>query len=260
VSDTKACSKCKQLKPATREFFGPLPKAKDGLHSWCKACLAEARRIDRAKNKQRYQELEKRRYERHGEARRAANRKHYAMRPPKIVPEEKIKIYNANRRKKLARCEKSRQKKLAQYHRWMAENREKANQARRGKWALKTPKEKFRYFFGAAVSRSLKRRWTSKKGSSWELLLGYSLQELRDHLETKFTNGMSWDNYGKWHVDHIVPQNSFIFSSPSDDKFRACWALTNLQPLWGTDNCSKRARLDWTPQATSVETSTGRIC
>ena len=81
-----------------------------------------------------------------------------------------------------------------------------------------------------------------KRGRSWENLVGYTVDDLRAHLERQFTKGMTWDNMGEWHVDHILPKVSFTYSSAEDPEFRACWALTNLRPLWGAENISKHAK------------------
>jgi len=70
--------------------------------------------------------------------------------------------------------------------------------------------------------------------------LGYSKKQLLDHLESLFQPGMTWENYGKWHVDHIVPCASFDHLDPV--QFERCWALGNLQPLWAADNVKKGAR------------------
>lgn len=71
--------------------------------------------------------------------------------------------------------------------------------------------------------------------------VNYSLQELKDHLEKQFTKGMTWENnstYG-WHIDHKKPMSYFKFESYTDEEFKQCWALENLQPLWRNDNLSK---------------------
>lgn len=70
--------------------------------------------------------------------------------------------------------------------------------------------------------------------------LGYSLEELKIHLESRFSDGMSWGNYGKWHIDHIRPCASF--DQTDDGQFGECWALSNLRPLWATDNLKKGAK------------------
>jgi len=92
------------------------------------------------------------------------------------------------------------------------------------------------------IAQTLAIRGTSKRSRSWEQVVGYSLAELRSHLERQFTGRMSWDNYGKWHVDHIVPIAAFDIKSPDDDAFKACWALANLRPLWAVANQRKHAK------------------
>lgn len=72
-----------------------------------------------------------------------------------------------------------------------------------------------------------------------EQVLGYTISELRAHLEARFTDGMSWDAYmrGQIHIDHVMPQAAFDLSDP--EQWRQCWALSNLQPLWARDNLAK---------------------
>jgi len=71
------------------------------------------------------------------------------------------------------------------------------------------------------------------------ILVGCSIKRLKKHLESRFLDGMSWDNYGYngWHMDHIRPCASFNLK---DEKCqRKCFHYSNLQPLWATDNSSK---------------------
>lgn len=81
-----------------------------------------------------------------------------------------------------------------------------------------------------------------KAGRKWEDLVGYSSQQLMTHLERQFKRGMTWANRDQWHLDHIVPLSSFEFDSPEDDGFKAAWALTNLRPIWKSENLTKWAR------------------
>lgn len=78
-----------------------------------------------------------------------------------------------------------------------------------------------------------------KNKTGWRSSVGWTMPELKAHLEKHFRFGMSWDNYGKWHLDHIKPRSLFTFSSPQDPEFKECWALSNLQPLWAHENLSK---------------------
>lgn len=80
---------------------------------------------------------------------------------------------------------------------------------------------------------------TGKNNQRIEDILGYSIEQLMEHLEFQFKEGMSWDNYGEWHIDHIKPIDSFDFISYEDEEFKKCWSLENLQPLWAEDNLKK---------------------
>lgn len=84
-------------------------------------------------------------------------------------------------------------------------------------------------------------RGRDKSRTTFELI-GCSREELIAHLEAQFQDGMSWDNYGDWHVDHVRPLAWFDLTKPSHQR-RACH-YTNLQPLWASDNWRKGAR--WT--------------
>lgn len=92
------------------------------------------------------------------------------------------------------------------------------------------------------MSRAIRSSITGKGRRTWEILVGYTTEELIKHLERQFLPGMTWANYGDWHIDHIVPKTSFDFSSSEDPEFLACWAMANLRPLWGEENQKKSAK------------------
>lgn len=73
-------------------------------------------------------------------------------------------------------------------------------------------------------------------------ILGYTWLEFKLHLESKFQPGMSWDNHGEWHIDHIVPVAWFIRNKCFDPK--VVNALSNLRPLWAKENLMKRDKID----------------
>lgn len=77
------------------------------------------------------------------------------------------------------------------------------------------------------------------KYSNYFNMVGYSAEQLKEHLEKQFKDGMNWENYGEWHVDHIKPISSFVFETCDDEQFKQCWSLDNLQPMWGIDNIKK---------------------
>lgn len=72
-------------------------------------------------------------------------------------------------------------------------------------------------------------------------LIGCNREFLRKHLESQFTEGMTWENHGrgddKWHVDHIKPCDSFDLTQESEQY--KCFNYTNLQPMWQPQNLSK---------------------
>ena len=80
-----------------------------------------------------------------------------------------------------------------------------------------------------------------KKSKATEKLVGCSFSELKKCLESKFLDGMDWNNYGVWHIDHILPCASFDLSKQEAQE--KCFHYTNLQPLWGIDNLLKRDKI-----------------
>lgn len=109
------------------------------------------------------------------------------------------------------------------------------------------------YRINMAMSQSIYASLSGKKDyRKWMELAGYTLEDLMTHLESQFAESMTWNNYGhgvdKWNIDHIIPKNLWEYENPQDREFKQCWALANLQPMWMSDNCRKRDRIQ------SVET------
>lgn len=67
--------------------------------------------------------------------------------------------------------------------------------------------------------------------------IGCTLSQLKTYLEQQFVEGMNWDNYGEWHIDHIKPIASFDLTN--NEEFKLCCHFTNLQPMWALDNIKK---------------------
>ncbi len=74
------------------------------------------------------------------------------------------------------------------------------------------------------------------------IMCGCSLVELRTYIESKFTGGMTWENYGAWHIDHIIPVRYFDLTIT--ENVGKCFHFSNLQPLWAKDNFLKSANED----------------
>ena len=88
------------------------------------------------------------------------------------------------------------------------------------------------------INQFIKTKNIKKNNSSFEII-GCTPKFLTGYLEKLFTDNMSWDNYGKWHIDHIIPLSS---AKTEQDIFKLCH-YTNLQPLWAKDNIIKSNKI-----------------
>lgn len=108
-------------------------------------------------------------------------------------------------------------------------------------WNKRRSKEqvKLRHSISSLVNKRLKKRGACKYGESFFNKIGYSFDDLVEHLESLFQADMTWDNYGQWHIDHRIPDSLFQYNSMNDMGFKNSWALENLQPLWAEENLKK---------------------
>jgi hypothetical protein len=126
-----------------------------------------------------------------------------------------------------------------------ARNNEKRNSARR-KNLQKRRDEDSQYRMKMALHVRLYdavKRQKGVKSSKTLELLGCTVDQLQTFIGAEFEEGMTWENHGEWHIDHIRPCASFNLEDPEEQK--KCFHWTNLQPLWAKDNMSKGDRLDW---------------
>lgn len=98
------------------------------------------------------------------------------------------------------------------------------------------PQYLLRKVLRSRVSNQLNRLGGIKAGSAVRDL-GCTVEELMVHLEKQFQPGMTWENRGEWHIDHIKPLASFDLTD--EVQFKEACNYTNLQPLWAKDNLSK---------------------
>ena len=203
------------------EEFGKDRSRKDGLQSWCKKCKREYYK----NNSDKILEKKKEYY----------NNNKDKIKEYRENNRDKIKEYRENNRDKINEYRENNRDKIAEQHKeYYNNNRDKINEYMRKQY--RNPFNKLNKNVSSSIRRSLK---GNKNGQHWETLVGYTAQELMDHLESLFWPGMSWENMGDWHIDHIKPISSFSFTSPEEEEFLECWRLGNLQPLWGSDNISK---------------------
>jgi hypothetical protein len=125
---------------------------------------------------------------------------------------------------------------------WRHANREKVAATRNKYFTNKKatdPVFKASVKMRAMLRRILTSTGQIKRGSSREMM-GYGGEELRVHLESLFQPGMTWDNYGEWHIDHKIPVSMLTMFGICDPAFIN--ALSNLQPMWAIDNLKKGNR------------------
>jgi hypothetical protein len=232
MSDTKTCKRCSIEKKLSEFRKG---------RAVCRTCVSIEAKEYYQKNKERILEYS-REYRKNNT--------------------DKLNLYDKERRDSLTAEEKDAKKK---YHKqYQEKNKERIAEQKRIKYQDNkheinhTKKEYNNRYRRERKQRdpeykilvNLRRRMNSaikngsgfKCGSSKELL-GGELEVIKEHLESQFTNGMSWDNYGYdgWHIDHIKPCSSFNMSDPVQQ--RECFHYTNLQPLWKRDNLIKGNKL-----------------
>jgi hypothetical protein len=152
---------------------------------------------------------------------------------------EKISEYYSEWRENKKEHLKEYQKK------WREENRDKLRKTKRDyerNRKASDPLYKLISNFRTAIYQVLKESNVEKNGHYFDIL-GYTPEELIVHLENQFTEGMTWDNYGEFHVDHKLPISSFNIKEIGDEEFMKCWCLDNLQPMWGEENIRKSNKI-----------------
>jgi hypothetical protein len=120
---------------------------------------------------------------------------------------------------------------------WRSENREKLNKRYNERRATE-PEFKLKSNLRGRIYKAMK---GLNKSAPTMGLVGCTVEELKEHLASQFTENMTFENYGEWHVDHMQPCASFDLLDPEEQ--RKCFHYTNLQPLWAIDNIRKGAKL-----------------
>lgn len=185
-----------------------------------------------SKNKMLY---DKKRYEQNKEVYKTRANKVYELKKEEIK-QKRRQDYQKNRETIIERVKKYRSNNLQK-----VANSKSLYYYRVTKVRLaKEPNLKIKFTLRKRVWEAIKRGKTKKSSPTLELL-GCDIQTVRHHLEQQFVDGMSWDNYGKWHIDHIIPIASFDLTKPEQQKL--AFNYKNLQPLWALENLKKGHRL-----------------
>jgi len=242
---TKVCSKCKKEKE--RKEFSLDRGQKDELQPRCKSCVKayyeankkkiverikaynEANKEKIAEQKKAYNEANKEKIAAQNKAYHETNKEKIAQRKKAYKQSNKEKIaaqnkaYREDNKEKIAAYRKDNKEKIAAYCR-----------ARRKSDLIYNLSCRCRGRIRAAIKAK-----GFKKTTKTAEMLGCDWEFLKSHIESQFTEGMSWENRDKWHIDHIIP----LASASSEEEVIKLSHFSNLQPLWAEENLKKADKI-----------------
>jgi len=206
----KICRICGELKNITE--FHKKKGTSDGTRNECKECVKviKLKYLDKEKRS----EYDKVRYEQKRE----------------IILERK-KEYHIENREEILKKKKEYRKNNPDYGKNYIKNNPEINKNNQIKYRRKNPHI---IAWRSVLYSTLKRMGTNKSDHTVDEL-GYSADELKNHIEKQFCKGMNWENHGEWHIDHIKAVSNF----DKDTDIKIVCSLENLQPLWAEENLSK---------------------
>lgn len=169
-----------------------------------------------------------------------------------MTPEEKRQYDRQYREKNRERISERKKKNMKQWHlnnpdynkrwkeanpgayqKWVNKNREVLN-LKRKKYKISSPEGKLAVRIRNRVY-SVLRKIGAKKNESFKEYIGCTVSYLVVHIESQFKPGMTWENQGQWHIDHIIPLSIAI---STEEVMKLCH-YKNLQPLWAKENIVK---------------------
>ena len=254
----KKCSKCGETKPLAE--FSKHKRKPDGLRHDCKVCVSERQR---SRNFSVDPNLKEKKCNKCGETKPVAeftkdkSNPHGLRYECKVCNSERQRSRNFSvnpdlKEKKCTKCgetqprasfhKNKRNPDGLKYHCKVCESEhEKAIRHKRNERYSQRyqndPEFKLRKTVRNHTHKIIKATKIQKSKSSFEYL-GCTIGEFKEHIESQFVEGMSWENYGLygWHIDHKVPLDWYVKNHTNP--FEANH-YTNLQPMWAGDNMSK---------------------
>tara|TARA_R110002167_G_scaffold276508_1_gene482469 strand:+ start:293 stop:1003 length:711 start_codon:yes stop_codon:yes gene_type:complete len=227
----KKCTKCKVEKELT-EFYKHNSN-KDGFNNQCKSCIKEydkkykkatqeQRKEWRQANKEKINEKRKEYYQ----ANKEKEKEYYQ------ANKEKIKEQRKEYRKANKEQSKKYYKANKEYYKEYCKEYQKERRA-------KDPLFKMTGNLRNRTSVAFRNKGYTKNTKTQEML-GVDWEVCKAHIERQFTKGMSWENQGDWHIDHIIP----LSSANTEQELKKLCHYSNLQPLWAVDNIIKSAKIN----------------
>jgi len=244
---TKVCSRCKEEKVVC-DFFTDKSK-EDGLYSSCKVCKKKYFSDNKIKieNYQKEWRLNNQGYNKKFKQKNPNYVKNYYDTNKNKMIDSVKKHYNKNKETILPKVRMSSLKYYYENREIIKEKHKKYRKDNRTKINKYVSERKFNnpiyrlsHIVRNRIKNFLKLKNIPKKNKTFEIV-GCSPEFLKEYIQNKFTEGMSWDNHGSygWHIDHIIPLSS---AKTEEQMYKLCH-YTNLQPLWAEENLKKSDKI-----------------
>lgn len=222
----KKCVECDKTKPVSE--FNRLSTNKDGLCSYCKVCYKKKRiTINAPKQNEIVLQIKK---------------CNTCLIEKPIADFKQTQKSNDGYFHKCKSCWKptewNKEKQKASEKKYVQNNPEKM----KAKWkrAACNINRRIRDSLNGRITDALKAQRLNKSNKTFEYV-GCSKDDLKRWFEYLFIDDMNWDNYGNWHIDHVIPCSSFDLSS--DDELKRCFNWKNLRPCWSSENLEKSSKI-----------------
>jgi hypothetical protein len=238
----KTCKKC--LVEKTISEFGDNKKNKDGKSSYCYNCEIIRAKEYREKNREKVNSSSKKWRENNPEKYQNSVKK-YLDKNPHMTSKERLKKYRKNDDYRLRNSEK-RKKYYQENKEIEREKRKKYYQENKNlerekndKWRKDKIKNDGFFRMKKRLRDRIRDYMNGKSiGKKTKEIVGLEYDEFKSYISDKFTEGMNWENYGLWHLDHIVP----LCEAKNYEEVLKLNHYTNLQPLWAEDNLKKNRK------------------
>jgi hypothetical protein len=237
--ETKICGRCKIEKEVSEFYY---QKTCNRYRTKCKICYKLECKIYKDANKDKTKAYSKNYRSVNAEIIKEKNKIYREENKEEIKIRQKIsskKYYDKNTELVKGKSKKFRENNPNYAYEYRAKNQSYSNDYQKNR-RNEDQLFKLNHNVKARLSVFLKKNNITKKNKTFELV-GCTPQELKEHLEKQFREGMTWENHVKygWNIDHIIPLSS---ATTEEELYKLCH-FTNLQPLWAEENLSKGNRI-----------------
>lgn len=222
----KKCTKCNETK--SKSEFGNHKLTKDKLQCHCKLCINLASSKHKATNPE-------------------WSREHYISRQDHYKNKSSERYAN-NREEIISKQSeyyfKNKEQRQEYYKSWVSRNKSELNLYNLNR-KKDSPTLRLSCTLRSHISTYTKNVSGKKNKSTLDIVGFDSWEDFREYIQSQFSEGMSWDNYGigannsTWHIDHIIP----ISSAKTLEEVKKLNHHNNLRPMWGSDNIRKSNKM-----------------